>query len=262
MCELLGMNANRPVNTGFSWRGFKHRGGDNGPHRDGFGIGFYRRDGYHDFHDLRPATESPLADLLGRDDIAALIMMGHLRHANEGSVEIRNTYPFTQEMKGRRWCYTMQGQLEGFEVLGLTGRFTPLGTTDGEHVFCWLLDQLSQENCDDSTAVCELVRQCGDRLSEMGVFNMMLSDGRTLYTYCSKKMCWLTRCSPFGTVTSLDTGEHIDLASRCDSATIYTLLATAPLTNESGWQDMHPGEAMAFCDGERCDISAPEAIIA
>ncbi|WP_438766726.1 class II glutamine amidotransferase [Kushneria sp. TE3] len=262
MCELLGMNANRPVNTGFSWRGFKHRGGDNGPHRDGFGIGFYRRDGYHDFHDLRPATDSPLADLLGRDDIAALIMMGHLRHANEGSVEIRNTYPFTQEMKGRRWCYTMQGQLEGFEVLGLTGRFTPLGTTDGEHVFCWLLDQLSQENCDDSTAVCELVRQCGDRLSEMGVFNMMLSDGRTLYTYCSKKMCWLTRRSPFGTVTSLDTGEHIDLASRCDSATIYTLLATAPLTNESGWQDMHPGEAMAFCDGERCDISAPEAIIA
>ena len=262
MCELLGMNASQPVSTGFSWRGFRHRGGANGPHCDGFGVGFYRRDGYHDFHDLRPAVASPLAELLGDDEIPALIMMGHLRQANEGSVDIRNTYPFTREVKGQRWCYIMQGQLQGFEVLKLSGRFTPLGTTDGEHAFCWLLDQLAQEDCDDVSAVCERLRQCGDRLARMGVFNMMLSDGCVLYTYCSKKMCWLTRRAPFGTVTSLDSGEHIDLASHCDSTTVYTLLATTPLTGESGWQDMHPGEAMAFCDGERCDVSTPEAVTA
>ncbi|WP_445621248.1 class II glutamine amidotransferase [Kushneria sp. Sum13] len=262
MCELLGMSANQPVNTGFSWRGFKQRGGCDGPHCDGFGVGFYRRDGYHDFHDVRAAIDSPLAELLGQDDIAALIMMGHLRHANEGGVEIQNTYPFTRKMEGRHWCYTMQGQLEGFETLRLSGRFTPLGSTDGEHVFCWLLDQLAQQDCDDVSATCGLLARCGDQLAQMGVFNMMLSDGRVLYTYCSKKMCWLTRRAPFGTVTSLDNGEHIDLANRCDSATVYTLLATNPLTNESGWQDMHPGEAMAFCDGEQCDVVTPQAMSA
>ena len=89
---------------------------------------------------------------------------------------------------------------------------------------------------------------------------MMISDGRVLYTYCSKKMCWLTRRAPFGTVTSLDSGEHIDLANHCDSTTVYTLLATTPLTNESGWQDMHPGEAMVFRDGERCNVGTPEAV--
>ncbi len=261
MCELLAMSANQPVNTGFSWRGFKHRGGDNGPHRDGFGIGFYRPDGYHDFHDVRAAVDSPLADLLGRDDIPALIMLGHLRHANEGSVEVQNTYPFTRETKGRRWSYIMQGQLEGFETLKLSGRFTPLGSTDGEHVFCWLLDQLSGQDWDDPSAICALLHQCGDRLAQMGVFNMILSDGRILYTYCSKKICWLTRRAPFGVVTSLDSGEHIDLAERCDSATVYTLLATAPLTNEAGWQSMHPGEAMAFCNGERCDLRSPEGML-
>ena len=262
MCELLGMNANQPVSTGFSWRGFRHRGGANGPHRDGFGVGFYRRDGYHDFHDLRPAVESPLATLLGDDEIPALNMLGHLRQANEGSVDIRNTYPFTREAGGQRWSYIMQGQLHGFEALKLSGRFTPMGTTDGEHAFCWLMDQLADADSEDFVAVCEQLRQCGDRLAQMGVFNMMLSDGRVLYTYCSKKMCWLTRRAPFATVTSLDSGEHIDLASRCDSTAIYTLLATTPLTSESGWQDMHPGEAMAFCDGEQCHVSSPQVALA
>lgn len=41
MCELLGMSANVPTDIVFSFTGLMQRGGGTGPHRDGWGIGFY-----------------------------------------------------------------------------------------------------------------------------------------------------------------------------------------------------------------------------
>ena len=38
MCELLGMSANVPTDIRFSFAGLAQRGGNTGPHRDGWGI--------------------------------------------------------------------------------------------------------------------------------------------------------------------------------------------------------------------------------
>ncbi|WP_157956891.1 class II glutamine amidotransferase [Salinicola aestuarinus] len=251
MCELLGMSANAALDLRFSWRAFRRRGGGNGPHRDGFGVGVYRDDGYHDFHDLSPAAESPLADFLANTIVPATTLLGHIRQANEGSIELQNTYPFTREMGGRLWCYAMQGQLAGYEALPLSGRFTPQGSTDGEHAFCWLLDRLSEIDRSDSAAVAALMDVCGERLAGMGVFNALLSDGRTLYAYASKPMHWLTRRAPFGVANALDSGERLDLAVHCDEANVHTLIVTQPLTDEPCWQVMPANRAVAFRAGER-----------
>ncbi|WP_162617905.1 class II glutamine amidotransferase [Salinicola halophilus] len=261
MCELLGMSANAPVDLRFSWRGFRRRGGGNGPHRDGFGIGVYRDDGYHDFHDLASAVDSPLADFLATTPVPATTLLGHIRQANEGSVEMQNTYPFTREMNGRLWGYVMQGQLENFEALSLSGRFTPQGSTDGEHAFCWLLDRLAEVDIDDPATVNAELDICGKRLAEMGVFNVLLSDGVMLYAYASKPMHWLTRRAPFGVAVSVDSGERLDLAEHCAATTVQTLIATQPLTHEPGWQPMPANRAMAFRGGERLTFEALDPLI-
>ncbi len=42
MCELLGMSANVPTDICFSFTGLMQRGGNTGPHRDGWGITFMK----------------------------------------------------------------------------------------------------------------------------------------------------------------------------------------------------------------------------
>ena len=51
MCELLGMSANVPTDIVFSFTGLMQRGGGTGPHRDGWGIGFYEGRGLRLFQD-------------------------------------------------------------------------------------------------------------------------------------------------------------------------------------------------------------------
>lgn len=51
MCELLGMSANVPTDIVFSFTGLMQRGGRTGPHRDGWGIGFYEGRGLRLFQD-------------------------------------------------------------------------------------------------------------------------------------------------------------------------------------------------------------------
>ena len=43
MCQLLGMNCNTPTDIGFSFAGFRKRGGMTDSHEDGFGIAFFER---------------------------------------------------------------------------------------------------------------------------------------------------------------------------------------------------------------------------
>ncbi len=43
MCQLLGMNCNVPTDIGFSFAGFRKRGGLTDHHEDGFGIAFFEK---------------------------------------------------------------------------------------------------------------------------------------------------------------------------------------------------------------------------
>ena len=64
MCELLGMSANVPTDIRFSFAGLARRGGETGPHRDGWGIAFYEGRGARCFHDPQPSASSDIAKLL------------------------------------------------------------------------------------------------------------------------------------------------------------------------------------------------------
>ncbi|MGB0360607.1 MAG: class II glutamine amidotransferase, partial [Endozoicomonas sp.] len=81
MCELLGMSANTPTDIIFSFSGLMQRGGNTGPHRDGWGIAFYEGKGLREFRDPNPSYRSEIAELVCRYPIKSNIVVGHIRQA-------------------------------------------------------------------------------------------------------------------------------------------------------------------------------------
>ena len=86
MCELLGMSANVPTDICFSFSGLMQRGGETGPHKDGWGISFYEGRRCRTFHDVNPSSNSAIADLIHQYPIKSQVVISHIRQATHGKV--------------------------------------------------------------------------------------------------------------------------------------------------------------------------------
>jgi hypoxanthine phosphoribosyltransferase len=139
MCELLGMNCNVPTDITFSFAGFRQRGGRTGPHQDGWGIAFYEGKGARLFHDVVPSVSSEIARLVEQYPIKSTNVISHIRRRTRSRVCIENTHPFQRELWGRTWVFAHNGYLTGIKRKPLTF-YRPIGTTDSEHAFCYILD--------------------------------------------------------------------------------------------------------------------------
>ncbi|MDO3386952.1 class II glutamine amidotransferase [Gilvimarinus sp. SDUM040013] len=255
MCELLGMSANVPTDLCFSFTGLLHRGGGTGPHRDGWGVVFYEGKGIRAFRDSAPSVESEIAKLVSQFPMKSCIAISHIREANVGVVSLENTHPFVRELWGQNWTFAHNGQLANVDDLPL-GEFTPVGTTDSERAFCWLLAKIKYRFGDPDTIAedrvnywRQLKRWC-DHLKDMGVTNLLFSEGRYLYAYCSTKLTWITRRAPFGEAQLSDAEMTVDFGEHTTCNDVVTVIATKPLTNNESWTQMEPGEFIVFDQGE------------
>lgn len=252
MCEMLGMSSNTPADICFSFSGLMQRGGKTGPHKDGWGIAFYEGRGCRTFHDPFPSADSEIAKLVKRYPIKSRNIICHIRKANSGKVCLENTHPFVRELWGRNWCFAHNGQLRGIKKKLKLSHFLPVGTTDSEYAFCWLLDQIYiafPKPPKNDERVAKLIKKLCGSLSEFGVFNMLLCDSKYLYAHCSTKLVWITRKAPFGKAKLLDEDLTIDFCSQNSPTDIITVLATAPLTDNEEWERAHKGDFLIFKDG-------------
>jgi len=252
MCELLGMSANVPTDICFSFAGLVQRGGTTGPHVDGWGISFYEGKACRTFKDSLPSCESRIARLVETYPIKSRAVVGHIRQANRGAVKLENTHPFIRELWGRHWTFAHNGQLNGYRRLG-TAEFTPIGNTDSERAFCWILAQLRERYCArprNMQPCFRFISKLCHRLRDLGVFNMLLTDGNHLMAYCCNKLYWITRRAPFGQATLKDRDWQIDFAVETTPNDVVTIIATQPLTVDEDWHEMVPGELKVFRAGE------------
>ena len=227
------------------------RGGKTGPHRDGWGVGFYENKACRIFHDPEPSAQSRIAQLIREYPIKSKIVISHIRQATHGKVCLENTHPFRRELWGREWVFAHNGKLKGIKKRLLT-HYHPVGTTDSEHAFCWIMDQLRDRYSDGpprpSTVAKDLKALIAD-VSELGVFNVLMSDSRALYAHCSTNLAWITRRAPFGTANLIDDDMEVDFCKETTPKDIVTVLATRPLTNDEEWTVMKPGEFMMLKEG-------------
>jgi predicted glutamine amidotransferase len=247
MCQLLGMNANTPTDVMFSFAGLATRARE---HKDGFGIAFFEDRGLRHFIDHHGARTSPVAELVKRYPIKSDNVIAHIRKATQGRVLLENTHPFVRELWGRYWVFAHNGDLKGFAPR-LHGAFRPVGATDSELAFCWLMQELAKAHA-SVPSIDELTLTLAELLPEParhGSFNLLLSNGQALWAHGTTKLWHVLRRHPFGAATLADEDLSVDFGALTTPNDRVAIVATEPLTNDEAWQPFAPGELRVFVDG-------------
>ncbi|WP_290870016.1 class II glutamine amidotransferase [Aquabacterium sp.] len=247
MCQLLGMNCNTPTDIVFSFSGFATRSTE---HADGFGIAFYEGRGVRLFVDHLAARVSPVAELIKRYPIKSSHAIAHIRKATQGVVALENCHPFMRELWGRHWVFAHNGNLVDFAPR-LHGAFRPVGDTDSERAFCWLMQELAKSHA-SMPSVAELTRTLAElapQVARHGTFNFMLSQGDALWAHCSTNLHYLQRQHPFGMARLQDEDMALNFAELTQADDRVAVIATEPLTLNEDWVKMGAGQLLAFVGG-------------
>ena len=247
MCQLLGLNANTPTDVMFSFTGFATRAEE---HKDGFGIAFFEGAGVRLLVDAQSARVSPVAEMVRRYPIKSDNIVAHIRKATQGRVALENTHPFVRELWGRYWVFAHNGDLKGFEPR-LHGAFRPVGSTDSEWAFCWLMQELAKAHASvpSITELTATLRELAPIAAQHGTFNFMLSNGQALWAHCSTKLYHLVRQHPFVQASLQDDDVTVDFAKLTSASDRVAIVVTEPLTKNEAWAAFAPGELRVFVDG-------------
>jgi glutamine amidotransferase len=176
-------------------------------------------------------------------------VISHIRQANVGQICLENTHPFSRELWGRSWSFAHNGQLDAKLYRLPLEFYRPIGTTDSEYAFCWLLGQVRKrfpEQPEDIAELSDFVGALCDQLRALGVFNMLLTESRYLFCYCTTKLAWVTRRAPFGEARLKDYELTVDFCHETTPLDVVTVIATDPLTDNETWQPLASGELCVF----------------
>jgi predicted glutamine amidotransferase len=255
MCQLLGLNCRNPTDARFSFSGFTQRAGITDHHSDGWGIAFFEGDsdskGLRHFIDHASASESPIANLLQRYPIKSRNIIAHIRKATQGVISLENCHPFVRELWGRYWVFAHNGNLENFNP-NLHGNFRPVGQTDSERAFCWIMQELakSHANVPSIEELTLTLKELTPRIARHGTFNFLLSNGQALWAHATTHLWHIERQYPFSSATLCDQDMSIDFSKHTTPDDRVAVVVTSPLTVNESWTEFKNGELKVFVDGQ------------
>ena len=250
------MNSRLPASLHLSFTGFSRRGGGTDHHADGWGIAFFESDGARAgkgiryFVDKQSAATSPIAQMLRSYPIKSHNVIAHVRKATVGQVTLENSHPFVRELWGRYWVFAHNGDLKDFAPR-LHGSFRPVGNTDSERAFCWIMQELAKSHA-DVPSVQELsltLRELAGQIARHGTFNFLLSNGQALWAHASTSLVYVERRHPFAHATLSDEDVSVNFAEHTAPSDRVAVVVTAPLTTNEQWTAFTPGELKVFVDG-------------
>ena len=251
MCQLLGMNCNTPTDVMFSFAGFAERGGRTDHHADGWGIAFFEGRGLRQFVENRPACDSAIAELIRRYPIKSRNVISHIRKATQGVLSLENCHPFVRELWGRNWVFAHNGDLQDYAPR-LHANFRPVGSTDSERAFCWLMQEIAKSHAATPTVpeLTTTLRELVPRIAKHGTFNFLLSNGEALWAHATTQLWSIERRHPFQHATLADDELSVNFAQEAGPNDRVAVVVTAPLTNNEAWTRFESGELKVFVDGQ------------
>jgi glutamine amidotransferase len=193
--------------------------------------------------------------------IHSMNVIAHIRKATKGAVALENTHPFVRELWGRYWIFAHNGTLEDFSPK-LDGFYRPVGTTDSERAFCYMLEGLRRQSPDEQPPLERCFSTLGDITRELaghGRFNYLLSNGEYLIAHCADNLCYILRHAPFAQAHLIDDDVTVDFSALTTPDDKVALIATTPLTDNETWTEMRPGELLAFQHGS-CIRQLPQPV--
>ena len=251
MCELLGVCFNKEVSFRLAFSGLK-AGAQENP--DGWGAAWYDEYGSQIIKESRPALRSRLADEF-QEHLGARsrIFLSHIRRATRGRVGYTNTHPFYRRFDQKTWVFAHNGTMDTSQLSFPSSKFTPIGETDSELVFCSLLSWLGHQGIQlaerkDFILLHEKLRD----INRLGKLNLIFTDGRYLFAYHDSKgyvgLHFLLHEAPYKVVKLRGQYLDIDLAKIRNPDERGYIVASKPLSNEN-WNEVEPGQLMIFSQG-------------
>jgi glutamine amidotransferase len=263
MCELFALSSLLPTRVSFSIAEFARHGGLTGPHKDGWGIAFYAENDVQIIRETIPAMVSDYVHCLKDYNFSSNLVISHIRLATQGKVKLKNTQPFSRELAGKMHVFAHNGDLKSLEKSQKIklGRYRPLGETDSEYAFCFLMELMEElwtsEKRPELEARLEVVSYFADTIRILGPANFIYSDSEILFIHghkCTREdsqnslapgLFTLCRtCSPEKGQLKIE-GLDFDLGIEQQKV---LLAASVPLTKEN-WIPLAEGEIQAIANG-------------
>lgn len=180
----------------------------------------------------------------------------HVRGAGKRSGH-ENTHPFSRAHAGLDFVFAHSGQLDPAAAralpLGDMPAYEPVGRTDSERAFCWLLTQMRDAGA-RRLADIGWARLDGwfKQLNAIGTFSVLLSDGTDLVAHRDAKglsnLYVARRTPPHAAMQLKNRIFEVDLTDPLDANRTMVLVATSP-ASKAGWRAMEPGELLVARHG-------------
>lgn len=258
MSNLLGMSFDGSASPSIRLKGWQQEDlTDEAP--TGWGFGWYPagESGAVVVKDPIPTGDTALSRLL-RDweRFRATEFVCHIRGAAKRASQA-DTHPFTRSYGGRDWLFAHNGQLDPEKVrdlpLGDPPLFEPVGRTDSEHAFCWLMGRLRMQGARRLANLgWHLLHGWLRELNALGTLNVLMSDGHDLVAYRDANgfndLHWIRRSPPHQLTKLVNKSFELDLGHPLDANRTMVLVTTKPASNEE-WKQFQTGQCLVVRRG-------------
>lgn len=262
MCELLAMSSSVPEQLNLSLQILASHGDVQHGTDDGWGAAYYQGFDVTLFRESQGAGSSELLAFLRQHGPETHLAISHIRRATMGTRQLANTQPFVRALAGRMHTFAHNGNLldiRSTHVLqSLNSSFQPIGETDSEHAFSYLLFLMQpiwqQTKAPDLQSRVEVFRQFCAEMRLLGPANFIYSDGEFLFVHAHKRIqrdrgviappgLWVVErhCSRFSSTNEAD---------KLAADRVVSLVASVPLTQEA-WRPLEEAELLVLQNGQR-----------
>ena len=261
MCELFALSSAAPVAVRYSLNEFAKHGGATHMNKSGWGISFQCDEDNLLIKEPEPASNSPWVGFIAAQQVKSRCVIAHVRRASHGKPRFENTHPFKRELAGRAQVFAHNGTLTGFrEALPLAGgRYRPMGETDSEHAFCFLLERLAPLWAKGLPSVEQrlaVVAETAGALRRLGAANFFYADSDTLFLHADRRrydeggvlgpprapgLHWIRR--------HVYLTKGLKVANTAPEGNRAILVASVPLSADS-WQGFARGTVVALKGGQ------------
>jgi len=259
VCELLAMSARFPTTLHLSMAELARHGGDTGPHRDGWGVGFVQQGDAFVLREPAAACHSHWLSFLQDHALRSEMAIAHVRRATQGARLLRNSQPFARELGGRVHLFAHNGMLPGIETDDrfAARRFRRIGDTDSEQAFCALLDRLAPAWDRGTPSIAErldLLARFAAHLRDLGPANFVYSDSDAIFAHAHRRRDDAGEIRPPGLHLlcryCAPAADGVALAglSMPEAPQAIALVASVPLSAEA-WRPLPEGTLVVLREG-------------
>lgn len=238
---------------------------------DGWGFAWYPRDGVGAsvLKDPHVEYDTTVATAIQRwDRFRSSIFVCH--SGTHRGRSFSDTHPFVRSNAGRDWIFAHNGDIG--RDLGVTLPldpglgFEPVGHTDSEHMFCWLMAQMRESGARTLEEVgWPNIKSWLVDLNQLGTLNVIWSDGRHVVTYHDQngfnELHHLRRLPPPNDAKLESDLLELEATNSVDENRSVAIVSTRVLSDED-WSSFSPGEMRVFNRGQVIDIGDAAAVVA